>query len=644
MASELVNAVKELAAGEVKTCVQCGASYAVEANGEGHCAYHTGSYDSWKRRYSCCGQAEPCQRGKHRDQHHCEYPYERFFKRSAAILNYVDTRDIWCSIEEHDLDGGKTQKVSVGQLLRWKSKGQYIKDQNLLVIRVGASVWPGSPYFFHVFSESDLDEIGKKGDTTIFKSSEKSDEYSQATWIIKDQMVTGVLLEAKAKSNERSTIEKVAFSSFPLTKGEHEVVQRGGIVESKPASPYTLPQPSCNCENDVDLTAITQRKARTDFKTLDAITKKQLLTIESAEPLQCNADRYGKNTGFDRFLFNVSVTNASAQPIMMMKLSMEFKLLNQDDWQQLGDDDIDWDFTHRTNPLPFAAPATDRVSLSFVLKVPHIFGDNDAKAEKDHDGNWHRSYIARHTPIRFRATFSSTKGFASRVFEFVEPVDRFRIEKADERDSLFLFIDDANNIQRTSANVRELEDPYGYGKLLSIAGSEFKVLDARKLVHRALKDGVTEVRMPTFEKTRGSVERRVFALIDSECQVVYGIKVQLIDSNTGIAKQACAPVRFYGEEDATPKPIKLASENNPLPPMGSTTIFEFNDKDEGKDDLTDEDLQFDDDEDDDTDGGSSGKGGSVNLKRVEAKLDQLNANTERIATALEKLVDALSKR
>lgn len=33
------------------------------------------------------------------------YPYEKFFERSAAILNYVDTRDMWASIEENDLGG-----------------------------------------------------------------------------------------------------------------------------------------------------------------------------------------------------------------------------------------------------------------------------------------------------------------------------------------------------------------------------------------------------------------------------------------------------------------------------------------------------------------------------------------------------------
>lgn len=118
-------------------------------------------------------------------------------------------------------------------MLRWKSRGVLIKDQNLLVVRVGASIWPGSSYFFHVFTESDLDEIGKAGNTALFKSSEKSDEYSKADWIIKDQMVAGILLECKAASNDKATIEKVTFTSFPLTKTAHEVVQRGGICEAK---------------------------------------------------------------------------------------------------------------------------------------------------------------------------------------------------------------------------------------------------------------------------------------------------------------------------------------------------------------------------------------------------------------------------
>jgi hypothetical protein len=79
------------------------------------------------------------------------------------ILNYTDTVDVWCAQEENDLGGGDAQKVMIGQLLRWRSKGQYIKDQNLLVVRVGASVWAGRSYHFHVYNEKELDEMGKKG-------------------------------------------------------------------------------------------------------------------------------------------------------------------------------------------------------------------------------------------------------------------------------------------------------------------------------------------------------------------------------------------------------------------------------------------------------------------------------------------------
>ena len=46
-----------------------------------------------------------------------DYPYAKFFERSGAILNYSDTCDEWCELEETDLDDGSTEKASIGQLL-----------------------------------------------------------------------------------------------------------------------------------------------------------------------------------------------------------------------------------------------------------------------------------------------------------------------------------------------------------------------------------------------------------------------------------------------------------------------------------------------------------------------------------------------
>ena len=43
-------------------------------------------------------------------------------------------------------------------------------------------------------------------------------------------------------------------------------------------------------------------------------------------------------------------------------------------------------------------------------------------------------------------------------------------------------------------------------------------------------------------------------------------------------------------------------------------------------------------------GGNGGGGGGADLSRVEAKLDALNANTDRIASALEALVELMRKK
>lgn len=202
---------------------------------------------------------------------------------------------------------------------------------------------------------------------------------------------------------------------------------------------------------------------------MDSITKKGLLTLDAAEPFKCNQNTV--DVGFDRFQFHVGVTNAGATPAMLMSLNVEFKLLNDAEWQQLPNDACDWRRTHGANPLPMAAAPASRVSVSGELRVPHVFGENGAKAAADHRPAFYRSYVARHRPIRFRFTFAAAKGAVSRVFEYVEPVDRFKYETANDKDALFLFLDDDNLIHRRYLHVTAEEDPYGYGNLLKLDGT-----------------------------------------------------------------------------------------------------------------------------------------------------------------------------
>ena len=106
---------------------------------------------------------------------------------------------------------------------------------SILLVRVSDTwIWYTDKYHFQTYSESDLDEIAKKGEPLIFRTNEKSDEYAMANWIFENEMVAGVRMETKLACDEEASITEVYFSLFPLTKTKVVKVQQAGLVEKKP--------------------------------------------------------------------------------------------------------------------------------------------------------------------------------------------------------------------------------------------------------------------------------------------------------------------------------------------------------------------------------------------------------------------------
>jgi hypothetical protein len=85
--------------------------------------------------------------------------------------------------------------VKVGKLLKWRTGMTPITD-NLLYVQVGTLV-ATKPYWLHFYTEKELDAIGKEGKTDIFRTSESESAYSLAKWVIQDQQVVGIHLEAR---------------------------------------------------------------------------------------------------------------------------------------------------------------------------------------------------------------------------------------------------------------------------------------------------------------------------------------------------------------------------------------------------------------------------------------------------------------
>ncbi len=595
------------------TCVQCNGRYE-EAD---TCAFHLSSQRE-RSGWSCCGtNTAGCVTGKkHSTTHHCEFPYGSFFAYAWGILNYTDTTESFGSIELQDLDTHTTEIASVGHLLRYVSRGDYIGPKNLLLLRVG-SVSKSSPYFFKVFSEADLDAAAaalKPGSALIFRNTPKTDQYAQASWIVTNQLITGVRLEVKVACFSVPTVQEIIFSQFPLKFVEKRVISTGGIVEKRPSEAVVLPEKSSNVAVLPDLSRVVPRAARNDFITIDGVTNKQEVdvTVDSIKP---NQDRVFD--GNDNFSVALSIASSSEQATHMFKqLRVEYKLLNAEGWKVLPADNVI--FQYKCFPLPLGPFQSG--SLEFSIHVSF---------EPKRRPNFYRSFVARHTPLRFRFSFVDAKDrTVSRVAEYVQAMPR--LENKDS--GLFLFLDDIQEVDRESIHI-EAKDS---GNDLMGGAQSLDIKKARSIVHSANKTGVTEVEFATNDKD--AVLVKYYALVDLSCQSVYAVKAQLISKKTGIAVQGFLPIRFYGEADA-PQSLPAAAHLTaalPATVRDAPTVesaFVYDDK--GLDDVKPPAVVA---EEPAAGGAAGGGGGSVNLANVEKQLAALNDNLARTAAALEALV------
>jgi hypothetical protein len=617
-----------------QSCIQCGATFTDAENKEGECAFHVAPYDSWSRKRACCDGKVPCQRKAHTAKHHCNYAYEALFARARDILGYTDTVEQWGECEASDLDTNKEITVTVGQLLRWKSRAAYIGESTpLLLVRVG-TVWPNNPFFFRTFDALELDAVGQAAGSAsvvpVYRTTPESTAYGSFAWLVEKQIVVGARLEAKSATDERPTVVEVRFSVLPLAKQSSVVVQRGGIVEKRVPTPHALPDVTCNAATPLDLDVVQAHmpaKARDDFRTRDAVSRKKHLSLQLGTPLKCNENSV--SNGRDRFDFHLQVINTGSEPFMFLKLAAEFKLLNDDAWQPV--EEFDWGRYQPAAPLPLTAHPLGTVDITGIVVVPF----RDA-ADAQRRPWFYRSFLARHRPLRLRFTLTDAAGRElTRVFEYVTKVGK--LEQRRDSDTLFLALDDANELDRVYCRVQAKPDG---DTLAELDGTSFDVKTARQIVHKAKTTGKSEIALDKFDKDKDDYTVRFWALVDRAADAVYAIKAQIVLKRTNVGRQAYCPIRFYGPDDAEQIPVGVAAvEDAQLPATFTNEPSPFVFADAGLDELTDADVDFP--AEPAAAAPAAGGGGgtvSIDLSRIEAKLDTLNATMERIAAALERVL------
>ncbi|KAF8507522.1 hypothetical protein BU17DRAFT_57364 [Hysterangium stoloniferum] len=620
-------------------CVQCEKEFRDSTNGPKACSYHPAEYSSWSKRFPCCGTTNPCQFGTHRANHHCDYPYGPFFKRSMAIQNYVDTVDKWTSVEDTDLTDNSTQTGYVGALLRWVSRGERL-DEPTILISIG-TVWYNTPYFFDTFTAKELASVSRVVGVTrqklIYRTSPSNTAFAMAEWELSSAGdIIGVRLTAKTATSDTPFVNICPIDiSTCKNSGDVIVVSKGGMCAYKPDQPYVLPE---MIRVGPELSDKPLRAARTNFRTRAPPNMRVVMKAISDPPLTANPKV--ANKAYDIFEGTVSIYNnhatSSDNAITISSVSATFRLVGDKEYSPVKSCKVDMSL------FPFSLEPRNTMPLQFEIQVPR--SEEDVAMDVRW---WNRAFIARHRPIRIKLIIEEIEGEEfSLVLEYV--FQPFPLEHQKDGDLAFFYFDNPKSLDRSYVHVR----PADYGKLISFEGTDIDAKQLQKAVYEAIKTNETEIDLGIGqEKMDGVWEWKVWALVDLSCRRVYAFKVLLSEGKL-VTKKRFSSFGYvlcpdYGDITDEVRPIRCATEKIKLPELEPYSM---------------PDIVADDTIDDNVPeppkppqasiplaaNGTSPHGPTTTQLSVSddltRRLNSIDTNLSRIATALEQLVYSLRTR
>ena len=627
---DLASQFKEDEKEQVFKCVQCDQEYRESANGATSCSYHRAEYSTWNQSYPCCGTSSPCKVGYHRSSHHCDYPYGLFFERSRNILNFIDTVDEWVMVEDTNLENDKTCKATVGRLLRWVSRG-YPLDEPTILITVG-SIWFSEHYFFDTFTVKEFEAAARvvwvTRKTLIFRTSPSESEFAMAEWVLSlDGTITGVRLTAKAATSDKPYIRVCPIDITTCTKsGDILALSDGGLCSYNPESAYILPD---TVRIGPELDDKPLRTIRTDFTTRTSSQARLPVILKVISEPSLNANPQFASYDSDTFEGVISVFNkhpaGSPNPITFASVSAYFRLLGDKDYISVKSANL------IGSQLPVTIDPRQSSTLKFQVVVPR--SEEDAQLQIRW---WNRAFVSRHRPLRLKLVLQDMEGEeCSLVLEYI--FNPFPLEKPKEDDLAFFFFDDPTVWSRYSISVKGSSDG-----VINIGGSDIGVKSLQKAVYHTLKTGETEVDLG-IGRDSGDWEWSAWALVDVSCRRVYAFKI-LLKQGRRASKHTFGCLGYvrcpnYGEPINETRSIRYALERVKLPDLEPFVVQEVVTDDTVDDDVVPEPA---------TESvpavlSTAPAAPIVVSGDLNTRLASIDSNLSRIATAVEKLVEILTK-
>ncbi|KAJ3096934.1 hypothetical protein HDU96_000592 [Phlyctochytrium bullatum] len=229
----------------VFTCVQCGGDFRNSENGEGVCRFHaTGDkvYSGGQHVNSCCQKSDAgCRRKRHRNKHHCDYPYASFHTWMGSIVAYTDESERLAEVSARD------HTMFNGREMVWATAGRVLKkvdnDRNKLYVqcRCPEKTW------FWVFSKDEIELVDHKMPLVEYKH--PLGYGLKVEWRMWNGEVEGLELSCWTKTTPSPPTCRLRFAwpEIPDNNGpravsvEYDETPEFNELPLLPSSTYTLP-------------------------------------------------------------------------------------------------------------------------------------------------------------------------------------------------------------------------------------------------------------------------------------------------------------------------------------------------------------------------------------------------------------------
>ncbi|KAF9319971.1 hypothetical protein BG003_007656 [Podila horticola] len=546
---------REREAEQKLTCLQCNMSYRASANGPEACSFHKAMELSGG--FSCCGNKAPCTYGSHRAAHHCDYPYTNFFEYAFGILGYTDTVEEWATVTDTDLLTNTTQKASVGKLRRWRSHHEHV-SKPMMVIHVGRITYE-TPYFFHVFDADALKSVNetvrKTGKTTVFRTRLSDDEYAMAEWNLDGAgFINGVKVSAKAATSDvvTTTLAPLDIDSVSLN-GEATPISKGSFKIYKPAEEYRLPEPKRvgHVLRDTPLRATREFKARTNLPIV-VMPQGKMVANTNGKFMRFNADKF---QGTLR-IFN-KASPASQTYVTLGSAKAEYRFVGEEEYHEVES------FTLGEVKFPVSIRPAESLDVPFEAIVRR----NEQQAALMQNC-WGWALMALHRPVRIRLTFKDIEDEECVLVQEYIHQPSHRMEKREDDDLCYLFLDDSLDGSRSTVRIKKSSDAES---VINLNSNRLTVEDLNKIVFKAEKSGEYEMKLG-YGRDTGTYKWDVWALVDKTCRRVYGFKVLMTEGSTRTSNTSAAlgyaACPIYGDLDSMEeRPIQYADEKISFPEL-----------------------------------------------------------------------------